>query len=1197
MSPISSGEGSKIDFSDRTTIEARLRGQQETIARLLAELETLYRTAPVGLTAFDRDLRCARINDMMAAFTGVAADECVGRPLRAYMPAVIADVVERDLRRVLVTGEPLLHVTRSGDEAASPGRPRDFDVSYYPVTSAAGDVGGVHVVVVDVTEQKRTAHQLQDREAHLRLALEAATAGSWAWHADTQESSWDEIFHAQYAFAADHPCGGFQSWITCIHPDDRSRLLDRLEQMRTAAGHDRWEEEFRAVLPTGEVRWMAVLGAAERDEAGALIRMAGLNFDISARKRREHHLAFSEALEIELSGGRSEDELLQVAGARIAAHFGLDYCLLVSIDEPAGTATVRHDHHAPDLPSLVGTYRLVEFHAETERATLAAGRPLVVDNVHADRSERHAAAFEALRVSALLNAPVVVDGRWTFMLSALHRTPYRWREDERDLLMDLARRIALRLERAHAREAVRASADQLRFIADHVPVLLVQCDIEERYTFVNAAYAERFGLQPHEIVGRRIVDVVGAEAYGSFRRHVRAALGGERVQFEEEVPYAYGTRWMQGQYVPHLDPEGQTRGFVALIQDVTDARRSHLAAAQLAAIVASSSDAILSKTLDGIITTWNAGAERLFGYTAAEIVGQSVRRLIPAEHLDEEDHILARLRAGETIAHFDTVRITKTGRRIEVSLTISPILDAAGRVVGASKTVRDITDRKSGERALGASEARFRGMFENAAVGIGLLDATGRFLRVNQTLCAMTGYSADELHARRFSDITHPDDLETELGVARELVAGACESYSLDKRYVRKDGSTLWAALTVSRAPTVGDEPPTFVAIAQDISVRKAAESALREADRQKDEFLATLAHELRNPLAPVRTSVALLKTRPLHDPLLARSRDIIDRQVAHMARLLDDLLDIARLSRGKLTLRKAPTRLAEVLSAAVETSLPLLDQKGQALTIENLDDGIVLDADPARLMQVFGNLLNNASKFSPAHTPIALTAMFEHGTAVVSVRDRGVGISPELLPSVFDLFTQAETSDALAPGGLGIGLALARRLVELHGGTLDATSEGPGRGSTFTVRLPAAGAAALVETSGEAEPPLPPVIVRRRVLVVDDNADAADTLALLLTQVGCDVRAVYAGEAAVHEAEAFRPDIVFLDLGLPDVDGPQVCQRIRAQPWGSHMTLVALTGWGSQTHLVGFDAHLVKPADPAAVVQQVRNLSHRHVP
>jgi len=380
------------------------------------------------------------------------------------------------------------------------------------------------------------------------------------------------------------------------------------------------------------------------------------------------------------------------------------------------------------------------------------------------------------------------------------------------------------------------------------------------------------------------------------------------------------------------------------------------------------------------------------------------------------------------------------------------------------------------------------------------------------------------------------------------------------------------------------------VGVLEDITERKLADQTLREADRRKDEFLAMLAHELRNPLAPIRTAAGLLRGREVADPLVARSHEIIDRQTTHLARLLDDLLDVSRLSRGTLTLQCREVRLAQVLDDAIQTVLPLLDARGQELQIEQTDQPIVLDGDPDRLTQVFSNLLNNAANYSGPGAAIELRVHVDGETASVSVRDTGIGIAPHMLDRIFDLFTQGGAAGDRVPGGLGIGLSLARRLVEMHGGTIAAQSEGLGHGAAFTVRLPGARPGAPARAIPR-EQPMQMELIKRRVLVADDNVDAADTVAMLLTASGCDVRTVYGGAAAVEEAERFRPDLVFLDIGMPDVNGNEACLRIRSQPWGSTMALVAVTGWGQEddrqrSALVGFDEHLVKPVDPDSLIQ-----------
>jgi signal transduction histidine kinase/CheY-like chemotaxis protein len=364
-------------------------------------------------------------------------------------------------------------------------------------------------------------------------------------------------------------------------------------------------------------------------------------------------------------------------------------------------------------------------------------------------------------------------------------------------------------------------------------------------------------------------------------------------------------------------------------------------------------------------------------------------------------------------------------------------------------------------------------------------------------------------------------------------------------------------------------------------------------ADRQKDAFLAMLAHELRNPLAPIRSAVGVLRSRGDVEPVVVRCRDMIDRQVTHLARLLDDLLDVSRLSRGYLVLQSAPMSLRTAIDNAVETSRPAIDEHRHRLSVEWQVPDVELQGDATRLTQVFGNLLSNAAKYTPdgGRVEVVIARDAEHGQVAVTVKDSGVGVAANMTDRIFDLFAHADGSPGHQPGGLGVGLSLARRLVELHQGTLGVVSAGPGQGSEFIVRLPIALPAArqdgpLSNASADSTRSL-----RRRVLVADDNVDAADTLSLFLDSVGCDVRTVYGGEAAIQEAERFRPDVLLLDLGMAAVDGHAVWRRVREASWGQSMVAVAITGRGRdddrvQSERAGFAAHLVKPVDTDVLVR-----------
>ena len=372
---------------------------------------------------------------------------------------------------------------------------------------------------------------------------------------------------------------------------------------------------------------------------------------------------------------------------------------------------------------------------------------------------------------------------------------------------------------------------------------------------------------------------------------------------------------------------------------------------------------------------------------------------------------------------------------------------------------------------------------------------------------------------------------------------------------------------------------------------------SLREADRRKNEFLATLAHELRNPLAPLRTAVELMKLKAPDQRVIARASTVIERQVLLMARLLDDLLDIGRITSDKLELRKERVDLTLVLRDAIEMCRPLVQQYEHDLTFVG-QEPIAIEADPARLGQVFGNLLNNACKYTERGGRISVTLAREADTAVVTIVDTGIGIPADKKASIFEMFSQIDRSLNRPYGGLGIGLHLVKRLVEMHGGSVDADSDGPGRGSRFTVRLPAL-PASIASAAPEATASTVPVplIRSRRILIVDDNADHADSLGMLLAIDGHDVHCAYDGPEALSAAERLRPEVVLLDLGLPIVDGFEACRRIREQPWGKPMLLVAITGWGQdidrqKSTEAGFDHHLVKPIDARTLAAIVNDVS-----
>lgn len=634
------------------------------------------------------------------------------------------------------------------------------------------------------------------------------------------------------------------------------------------------------------------------------------------------------------------------------------------------------------------------------------------------------------------------------------------------------------------------------------------------------------------------------------------------------------------------------------------ARRAQARAAErttltrlLASIVESSDDAIVRKTLDGTIQSWNAGAERLFGYSAAEAVGRHISLIIPKERVDEEDRIIATLRAGRRVDHFETVRLHKSGRPIIVSLTISPIRDDAGNVVAASKIARDVTVQRRAE----AERQKFVTLAENSTDFIGICDLEGVPTYINPAGLAMVGLDSDEARRLHVRDFFLPEDQPRITG---ELLPAVLEKGhgEVEVRFRNfKTGGTRWMVYKVLTLSDANGRPEAFATVSQDVTERRQMEDDLRKlaadlsaADRQKNQFLATLAHELRNPLAPMRNLLEVLK-RSGGNGALRPTLDTMDRQVGHLVRLVDDLLDLSRITHDRLELRRVRVELGALIQQTVDAARPLAEAAGHQVRIAGAAEPIYLHADPVRLAQVFGNLLNNSYKYTPPGGTVTVRTERRGDEAVVTVEDNGTGIPPEKLETIFEMFNQVDRELERSRGGLGIGLTLVRRLVQMHGGTVEARSGGEGQGSAFVVCLPLARAAASVGApvaeSAAATPPRP-----RRILVVDDNHDAAASLAMLLDLDGHDTLTANDGAAALATIREQRPDFVLLDIGLPLLNGYEVSRRVRAEPWGKEVTLIALTGWGQEedrerSRAAGFDGHLVKPVDFAALRELLRSL------
>jgi PAS domain S-box-containing protein len=613
------------------------------------------------------------------------------------------------------------------------------------------------------------------------------------------------------------------------------------------------------------------------------------------------------------------------------------------------------------------------------------------------------------------------------------------------------------------------NAARLNAFLETAPIALHRIGSDGTVLWANRAELTMLGYTPEEYIGHLIAEFhIDADAIADILARLR------RGESLHEYPARLRCRdgslkdvvvdttvfWDEGRFV-------YTQSFT---RDVTNAKSADRARALYAAIIESSDDAIISKDLNGIITSWNQGAERIFGYTPVEAIGRSVTMLIPLERHDEEPGILAAVRRGDRIDHYETIRRRKDGTLLDISLTVSPILDGYGGIVGASKIARDITER--------------------------------------------------------------------------------------------------------NRVAAQRDEM---------LHVAECAREEAEAANRAKDEFLAMLGHELRNPLSAVRNAIA---AATLGDASRARALEIARRQTDQLGRIVDDLLDVARITQGRVRLRRERVAFAEVLQRAVDGARATMAERGHALTLATPPEPIWVEGDSARLEQAVANLLTNAAKYTPPGGIVQVAAERDGADAVLRVRDNGIGIAPDVLPRIFDLFTQGDRSLDRSQGGLGIGLTLVRRILEMHGGAIEASSPGLGRGAEFVLRLPALPAQyeAAGKPSGES-------LDRRRVahparvLIVEDHPDAAESLVMILELIGHHVRVVHDGVGGLEAARANPPDLMLIDIGLPGMNGYEVAQAIRRDPTLKHLVLVALTGYGQpedkmQAMAAGFDYHLAKPVD-----------------
>ncbi len=586
----------------------------------------------------------------------------------------------------------------------------------------------------------------------------------------------------------------------------------------------------------------------------------------------------------------------------------------------------------------------------------------------------------------------------------------------------------------------------------------------------------------------------------------------------------------------------------------------------------------------GVVISWNTGAQRMKQYRPDEVIGRHFSLFYLPDAI-AIDWPAEELRRAERDGRFEEEgwRLRKDGTRFWANVVITALKDENGTLTGYGKVTRDLTERRIHEEAVRESEQRFRLLVEGVRdYAIFMLSPQGIIESWNNGAQLIKGYSAQEAIGRHFSMFYTPEDIAAGLDEAELKTALSEGRAEVEGWRLRRDGSVFWANVVISPVYDAARQLRGFAKVTRDMTERRRLHE-LENSSKRMSEFLAMLAHELRNPLAPIRNAVTILQLEPSPSPMVRSSRDMIDRQLSHMTRLVDDLLDVGRLTTGKIRFKSEPVSYNQVVARSIEAVRPLIDARHHQLTVDIPEQGVYVQGDATRLAQVLQNLLTNAAKYTPEGGLIEVKVWQEGSQLNTSVRDNGAGLSAQSMSQIFELFSQGDDQTAARESGLGIGLTLARSLVEMHGGVLNAASDGLGQGSTFSFFLPNAGD----QGDGSAEAPAPPPAPT--IMIVDDNRDAANSLAEIMRLMDCQVKVAYDGPSALDLAGKQLPQVMILDIGMPGMNGYEVLAALRAMPGGAGVTVGALTGYGtdedkSRAAAAGFDAHLTKPLDFVAL-------------
>lgn len=1182
------------------------RENEKRMQWLSQRLTKLVDNTPLAVIEWDSELRITRWSGNAERTFGWSTAEVIGKNLSEVrlVPSTDSSQFVDTIRRLESSVESCVvftshNIRKDGDEVSC---------EWYNSVLRDGDgrMAAILSLVLDTTERDKAEVGLRESEELFRQLTDAMPQVVWI----ADESGSVAFYNSRVAnFAGvERKDDGTWVWQMVLHQDDRQRTID--EWQRAVETKTLYQCEHRVHMHDGTCRWHLSRGVPVSCGSLGETRWFGSATDIHELKMSQEALRESEECFRAFMDNSPSCAYLKDETGR---YLFVNRMLEVSSGRPASQWIGKLDTEL--LPVECG-YEAFPRRREVELQSLASRAEIDTRTEHHSRPagvSPNGAADQAGDHADVSMSPFDKTSESWSDLSVNQQTKQRHyltftfpvkgqdgRQMEGGVSLDIT-------DRRMAELLAESERERVQLVADAVPALISYIDADARYRLINHAYETWFGHERGEMLGREMREVIGEAAWEAISSQVHSALKGKTITYEAQVPYRKGgTRWISATYTPDICKDGTVRGFVAHVNDITARRRAEdelkYQRSLLQAITDNAQTSIFLIDEQGRGLFVNPAAEEMTGYPASELIGKRLHQVIHRSqdiqslHRDGNCPLLGHGMSSESVRNQTDIFVHRDGRTYPVRWNARAVL-RDGKPIATVAEVWDVTKEKQAEQDLQAARHYLETIIETAPTLIVVINAKGEICMFNRACELLTGYSRDEMMGQQMLEVLVPDGDRQKLAerFSAAEVSELCEPH--ENYWVIRNGNRRLIEWRCTRLnPVSEDSEPLLLGIGVDVTTRRSMEDELRdqalrlsETDRRKDEFIATLAHELRNPLAPIRMGLELLKLAGNDTATLDDTRAMMERQTLQLITLVDDLLDVSRITRGKLELRRAAVTLSEVVQSAVEACRPGVKEAGHDLQVNIPDEPIVLEADPNRLAQVLSNLLNNATKYTPPGGKISLVASRRGDEVSIAVEDNGVGIPHDMQQQIFDMFAQIDRSIERGYTGLGIGLTLVKSLVELHGGSVVVHSLGIDCGSRFVVTIPV-GAAVLQSSRAD---DCDPVNSKHtcRVMVVDDNQAAVEMLSKVVRMLGHEVRTASNGEEAIAIAADFRPNAILMDIGMPRMDGHEAARAIRSQPWGQDILLVALTGWGQdedkrRTQEAGFNHHLVKPADPSQIAK-----------